>query len=65
MSYELKGEIVKKYGTQRRFAKAAGIPECELSNYLNKVKPWNPDHAAKARKCLGDSAKLIQENASA
>lgn len=66
MSFELKGEIIKKYGTQRRFAQAAGIPECEVSNYLRGAKHWTPKHAKKAEKCLGDSAKqLIPENAGA
>ena len=59
MSFELKGEIYRLYGSQRRFALAAGIPECEVSNYLRGVKPWNPEHAKKAEKCLGNSAKKL------
>jgi len=51
---ETKAKIIRKYGTQRRFCQAAGIPEDALSNYLNRVRPWRPEHEARAEKCLSD-----------
>ena len=51
---ETKAKIIRRYGTQRNFAQAAGIPEDALSNYLNRVRPWRPEHAERAAECLND-----------
>ena len=54
LDLETKAKIIRKFGTQRKFAQTAGIPECELSNYLNRVKEWTQEHAASAAECLGE-----------
>ena len=51
---EMKARIIGKYGSQRRFALAANIPECEVSNYLNRVKDWKPEHQKRAAECLNE-----------
>jgi hypothetical protein len=52
--FDTQRKIKKRFGTQRRFAQVAGIPEVELSNYLRGVKPWKAEHQKKAAECLGE-----------
>jgi hypothetical protein len=51
---ETKAKIIRKFGTQRKFAQAAGIPECEVSNYIRGAKQWTKEHKQQAEKCLSE-----------
>ena len=52
--FKTRNEIIKKYGTQRRFSQISGIPEVALSEYLRGNKKWKPEHKAKAAECLNE-----------
>lgn len=50
MNYELKLAIMKKFGTQRRFARRVGIREAELSKIVHR-KVKNMDFLLRYRIC--------------
>ena len=60
MDFKLKGKIVERYGSQRNFSMATGIPEYALSNYIRGVWPWKPEHKKQAEKCLPEARELLQ-----
>lgn len=52
--FKTRNKIVRKFGTQRKFAQVAGIPEVALSEYLRGNKKWKPEHKKRAAECLGE-----------
>ncbi len=49
---KLKARIVAKYGDQKSFAKALGMPEATLSRLLNEGKDWKGSMLMKAVELL-------------
>jgi hypothetical protein len=61
MNWKLKARIVENFGSQRNFAKVAGIPEPYVSDYLRGNKPWPESHQRTAIKLLGrDAGNLMK-----
>jgi hypothetical protein len=62
MDYKLKAKIVERYGTQRNFSKACGIPEYTLSNYLRGAWKWKPEHKEQVERCLPEAKELLPQD---
>ncbi len=48
----LKGEIIKTYGTRKKFAEAMGMTQSNLSNKLNGAVKWSHVEIYKAQELL-------------
>ena len=56
---KLKARIVEKYGDQKKFANAVGIPEATLSRLLSEGKDWKGSKLMKAVELLDIPADEI------
>lgn len=51
----LKGKIVEKFGTNKKFAQAINMPATSLSMKLNNKSTWRQEEIESARIALGIS----------
>lgn len=59
MDFKLKGLIVGKFGSQKKFAHEAGIAPEVVSDYVRGYKGWSDVDAKKAEVLLGPEAKKL------
>ncbi len=50
---DLIGLIIAKYGSRKRYAKAAGMAPSSLTNKLSGKTPWDTEDIATAMELLG------------
>lgn len=56
---ELTGLIIAKYGSRKRYAKAAGMAPSSLSSKLRGKTPWDTQDIATAQERLGFPPEAI------
>lgn len=56
---DLTGLIIAKYGSRKRYAKAAGMSSSSLSMKLRGNTPWSTDEIATAQQLLGFTEEAI------